>query len=361
MDIIVINKEFKMVGVIDTYKSLIWTDRYNEAGDFEIYTSVNMNILNMVKKGYYLLHPNSEHVMIVESILIETDVDEGELLTISGRSLESMLERRIVWNKTDFEIEADVYPNMQDSLEQLFNENAIQPAILARVIPGLVFKRSDDPVITSIGLVAQYHGEDLYSIVRNICSEHNLGFKITLNTANEFVFELYDGKIREHVCFSPAFDNVESTRYLESDKDLKNVALISSENDEVTNILVHEIGNTYNVGLDRREIFASASSISNDENTSTEQYLALMKQKGIDALMEHAQVQTFEGESVSDIIFVYGVDYFVGDTVNVEDKYGHKGQATITEFVISHDENGLNMYPTFISVTKGVYEYEQTD
>ena len=37
MDLYITNPKFELVGVIDSYTSLIWTERYNDCGDFEIY------------------------------------------------------------------------------------------------------------------------------------------------------------------------------------------------------------------------------------------------------------------------------------------------------------------------------------
>ena len=39
------------------------------------------------------------NVMIVEDVQIESDVEDGGVLTVTGRSLESILERRIIINK----------------------------------------------------------------------------------------------------------------------------------------------------------------------------------------------------------------------------------------------------------------------
>ena len=45
MQIIVLNTNFENIGVLDTYKSLIWTDRYSSCGDFEIYVTAYSDIL----------------------------------------------------------------------------------------------------------------------------------------------------------------------------------------------------------------------------------------------------------------------------------------------------------------------------
>ena len=97
MELTLLDTSLDAIAVVDDYESLIWTDRYQEYGDFEIYTPVTADILNVIKQDYYLINRDSEHVMIVEKLLIKTDVETGNHITITGRSLESILKRRIVW------------------------------------------------------------------------------------------------------------------------------------------------------------------------------------------------------------------------------------------------------------------------
>ena len=49
-------------------------------------------------------------------------------------------------------------------------------------------------------------------------------------------------------------------------------------------------------------------------------------------------------------MFVFGVDFFLGDVVQLSDRYGNEGRSRITEIVFSHDSEGEKTYPTFISV-----------
>ena len=66
MDILVLDTNFVAKAIVDTYESLIWTDRFNAYGDFEIYTAIDLRVLNNLKKDYYLLTQKSEHVMIID-------------------------------------------------------------------------------------------------------------------------------------------------------------------------------------------------------------------------------------------------------------------------------------------------------
>ena len=72
-------------------------------------------------------------------------------------------------------------------------------------------------------------------------------------------------------------------------------------------------------------------------------------------MIEHLEYEAFEGEVEATIMYKYGEDFFMGDYVQLEDEYGHEGQAYISEFIISQDSSGISMYPTFITLQEGDY------
>lgn len=383
-----LDNNFELIEVVDKYTSFIWTDRYDECGDFELYKPMHRSLLNTYKKGFYLWTDKSEHMMVVESINIESDIENGPNFIVTGRSLESILDRRIIWGKKVFEPTrvtnsngnvTYIRPNLQDSIEILLNENVINPAIEARKIPNFIFKKSDDPRITSLEFEAEYNGDELYSTIKKLCQENKIGFKITYHETwekngstlrNQFVFELYVGVDRSYtqtensyVIFSPKFENIANTDYLESNKMLKNVALVGGEKEgegdaQTQRTKVVEL-NTTNVGLDRREIFVDASGVSyndvTDDDNAEERYDALLRQKAYDAFIENAASIAFNGEIDAYKMFKYGEDFYIGDTVQLANEYGQEGRAYISEFVISHDRNGISIYPTFKAIEEEVY------
>ena len=86
MIIYLLNKNFEKVRVIDDYISLIWTDRYNEAGDFELYLEATLPNVSAYQIGMYLSNTESEHMMLIETIEIKSDLEDGSKLIVSGRS-----------------------------------------------------------------------------------------------------------------------------------------------------------------------------------------------------------------------------------------------------------------------------------
>ncbi len=353
MDLLVLNTELETVSVIDTYESFIWTDRYRHPGDFELYMSMMLNVLRYIKQDYYIWNRDSEHTMIIEKILIDSDVEDGNHITVTGRSLESILDRRIVWGQ---EI---IKGNLQDGINKLLNICIISPTDPERKISNFIFKKSTDPAITRLTIDAQYTGDNLLAIVEKICAEHDIGFKITLNDNKQFVFELYAGtnrsysqKANPYVVFSPKFENIINSNYLESKSVLKNVTLIGGEGEGSARKYT-AVGK--GSGLERREIFTDARDISSDTGngvilTDTE-YMSQLQQRGRETLSENSDVTSFEGQVETTIMFKYGEDFFNGDIVQITNEYGHETKARILEIVMSENKEGVSIYPTFATIT----------
>ena len=230
MDISVYDKDFNPVAVIDSYKSFIWTDRYDKPGDFEIYTVASTELQEILQKDYYIQISDSEHTMIIEDFIVETNVEDGNFIKIVGRSLESILDRRIVWKMTDID------GLLTTGIYRLLNDAIINPEIADRKISNFIIEDTVDPLITSLTMDHQYTGDTILDIVQDMCETNNIGFKITLNENNQFVFKLYAGADRSYaqdtnnyVIFMPSFDNVINTTYQETNSGYKNVTLVAGE------------------------------------------------------------------------------------------------------------------------------------
>ena len=164
MELTLLNTSLDAVAIVDDYESAIWTDRYYECGDFEIYTPVTPEVLAVFKQDFYLLNRDSEHVMIIEKLLIKTDVELGNHITITGRSLESILMRRIVWKQRS------ISGNLQNGIKTLLEENVISPQLAERRIDNFIFEASTDERITKITVDTQYTGDELYEVTPSLAT-----------------------------------------------------------------------------------------------------------------------------------------------------------------------------------------------
>jgi hypothetical protein len=348
MEVLVINTDFESVAVIDNFKSMIWTDRYNSYGDFEIYLPMDTNILKYLKEDYYLWIKESEHLMIIEEFLINSDAEDGDYLIVFGRSLESLLDRRIIWGQKLLS------GNLQNAIFTLLNEAIISPSIHDRRIDNFIFEASTDTKITGLTIDTQFTGDNLYSVISDLCEISGMGFKIVLDDDNRFVFSLYCGTDRSYeqttnpyVVFSPNFENIINSNYYASKAGFKNVTLIAGEGEGASRRTAI-VGS--GSGLDRRELFTDARDISSDTESGTltnEEYTAQLEARGSNNMAEHVIKTAFEGEAEATKPFKYGEDFFIGDIVQIANEYGHEGRVYISELIISQNEGGSSIYPTF--------------
>lgn len=353
MDLRILDKNLDVIAILDNYKSFIWTDRYYEYGDFELYTAMDPALLDFIKKDYYIEILESEHTMIIEDLTIKSDTEEGNYITIVGRSLESILDRRIIWGQKT------IKGNFQNAIKTLLNESIISPSKTERKISNFIFETTDDPYITSLTVEAQYTGDNIYDVIQKLCEQVNVGFKVILNENKQFVFSLYYGSNRSYdqtdnpyVIFSPNFENIINSNYIETKSSLKNVTLVGGEVDENENRKYVTVGNVS--GLDRREIFTDARDLQSEvdgKTLSAAEYNNQLTQRGKETLAENIEEIAFEGESDTSIMFKFGEDFFMGDIVQVENEYGHESRARVVEMVISEDEEGYSVYPTFKTET----------
>lgn len=371
MEAWILDQNAASLAVLDTFQSFIWTDRYRGYGDFEIYMPAETSVLSYLKEGNYLVTKDSDRMMIIEDIQVDTDAENGNHLIVTGRSLESILCRRVIWG---YKV---LNGNFQDAIRTLLNENVIAPSNSKRKIPNFVFRVSTDTRITGLTVDTQFLGENLYDAILSLCEEKEIGFRVLPDGSGGFLFELYVGEDRSYaqsdhpwVIFSPDFENILSSNYLESSKNLRTVSLVGGEGEGAERVLSEATDDDGGgTGLSRREMFTDAAGVSkllessyvDDEGNTVEatymtdaEYDEQLKQKGKEELAksENSVTKSFEGEIDGSRQFVYKKDFNIGDVVQVVNEYGQEATSRVTEIVISQDENGESLNPTFTSTEK---------
>lgn len=271
MEAIFMDGAWNMTRIVDAFSSFIWTDRYVGCGDFELRYPMTDGALEGIKIGAYLSNGESDRYMVVEGVEIITSVEEGNTVTITGRSLESILDRKIVLDKTI------LTGSFQSAILRLLNANIISPTNRNRRTIGLTFKYSTDPIIESATIDATIEaGTNLYDAIYDLCSERHIGFRILPGDNAQMVFELYSGQDRSYgqeknpwVVFSPKFENIQETDLALSVENLRNVIYAEStytehvedENGETTEVekTIQVVINDEYSGLDRREMYIQSS------------------------------------------------------------------------------------------------------
>ena len=342
MDIYIRNKNFERIAVIED-ASVIWTKRYYDVGDFEIYVGANESYVNILQSGNYVERLDDDSVGIIEDIKITYDDEGAEYLTATGRFSESILERRIVWQQTQLSGTAE------NGLRNLINNNMINPAIADRKIPiielGAVKGYTDR-------LDAQYTGDNILQINKDVAIANQTGFKFNFaENEQKFKYELYKGTDRSYnqttnpyVVFSDKYDNLLTSEYELNTSNLKNVALVAGEGEGTARKTV-TVGS--GAGLDRYELFVDARNLStNNGEISTNEYNQALNEKGLENIV--TITQAFTGEVDLQQNYKYKEDFFLGDIVTIENsKWGIFINSRIIEITESEDENGYKITPTF--------------
>ena len=376
MEFMVLDKNYDGIAMIDTFTSAIWTVRYDEAGDFEIYTPVRLDYLQAMQIGNYLWNRDSDRLMIIETVEIETDAEQGPQLIVTGRSLESILDRRVATNA------ATMSGNIQNIIFAILRNEVINSGSI-RAFPGFKLKASTDSRITGITISElNVRGENVYDIICRLCQTYKLGWRILPSGAGGFEFELYMGADRSYnqnknpyVVFSPSFENLLNSNYIKSFKSYKNAiyavgtyqkeVIVKNKYKDDNGEWVVEEQTTYEEaevttwgysesntpsGLTRREMFVDNGGVNDGEQGgSADTWNAINHQKAITELSEHQTTTAFEGELEATRQYVYGEDFTIGDIVQVENEFGITGTVYISEIVFSQDANGITITPTFTS------------
>lgn len=339
----ILDKQFNTVGIVDRYKSLIWTKRYQDAGDFELYIQATPENILLLREDNYIMRPDDDMVCVIDTIQLTTDEDSGDFLIVTGKSLESLLARRVVWSQTTLSGTAEA------GIRKLITENAISPSMTSRKIPHLVLESLHGYTET---IQKQITGENLLEAIKAICVSYGYGFRITLNEEREMVCQVYKGVDRStnqsqapFVIFSPQYDNILSSAYSYSKAALKNVALVAGEG-EGKNRKTKVVGTA--TGLNRYEIFVDArNTSSNDGEISDEEYAELLAEQGNEAISEATETEEFSGEVETTMLYQYKQHWDLGDIVQVSNGYGIESSPRITEIIECRDENGYSCIPTF--------------
>lgn len=254
--IYVLNDYMERIAMIDTYTSLIWANRYNETGDCELYVEANSTTLSLLRKGYFLFREDDEMVCRIEKIELNTDIESGNYLTVTGYDAKKILSQRVIWNQTN------VDGNVEDYVRKIVYDNLVSPSEPFRQIRDaneranffLGEKQGFTEVITE-----QVTYKSVEEKVQEICKKYQWGYKVTFDAGN-FYFFLYKGTDRsETVVFSPDFENIVSTKYVEDSSNVANVALVAGEGEGAA-----RFKRTSGIaeGLNRSEIFVDAKDIS---------------------------------------------------------------------------------------------------
>lgn len=302
MDLYIMNPDLEIIKVVDSASSVIWTRRYNEAGDFEVYIKANDDVLEYMQPDNYIKRFNSDMAVVIEKPQLVTDPEEGDYYTITGQDLKSLLKRRVVWGSA-----YNVSGTVKQCVNKILTDNVISPAEASRKIDNFII---GDYTIPDYTIQAQYTGADIYELIVEICKTYNLGWNIKINDNKQFEFYMYEGidrsyaqDVNDYVVFSNDFENLVTTEYVYDKSALKNAALIGGEG-EGSWRRMHSIGSASDAN--RREMFVDASNITSDTGIDVTESFSVSSEDGYHDFTNYIysiSSVSVEGEKTDNFVF----------------------------------------------------------
>ena len=115
--------------ICDSYSSLLWDIEFYQCGCFEVYIAASPQNVSIFQRGRIVARSDdAQHFGIIESLQLETDAEKGDYLTVTGRFLACLLERRIIYPT----ITAN--GSYEDIVRKVLSRNVISAGI--RNLPG---------------------------------------------------------------------------------------------------------------------------------------------------------------------------------------------------------------------------------
>ena len=366
MSFYILNSTFDVIGIIDSYKSAIWTERFYTAGDFELYvpnSSYYSEILRLPDDGHSLYIQRIDDLSklgIIEKISYTEDPDSGDMIIASGHTDDYLLHYRLIMEQVTYT------GNIEQAIRHM-----IRNAFINADIPGntirMTNKLSLGPKANISGDVhLQYQGQYINEEVDKLCQEHGFGYNIAYDSTNKsFVFNMIKSTNRsmnQHsqtpVIFSGLMDNLASQEY---DKELPITAAYAygEGNGSFKYSSDYSLPAFDEYPLERRECYVDAQNTSNNGEAVSGILLRQLLQREARAMVRRSisKNETIVADVLADVNYKLGVDYDLGDIVQVIIECGDDRKLTrsfrqkIIEVIECFDENGYSCIPTFETVT----------
>lgn len=330
MELYIYDKALELIGLVEIFDSLRWRRRYFTAGEFELHLRANSENVALLNCGHIVWRRDAKETGIIESVSID-----GEELTIKGRFLSSLLNSRIVWQKTQLNTTGEI------AMRTLVSEMTPIPNLELGIL-------KEYP--QTVDLQVTY--KNIASTLTKIARVTGIGYLIKFDNAQKkLLFECFKGEdrsalqsINAKVVFSEAYENIHTSHYELSTENLKTVVLVAGEGEGDARVLV-TVGDA--TGFERKEVFVDAKDI-RMEGLTAEAYEALLVQRGQEVLAKSFISESLESTVNFDSNLVYKKDFDLGDIVTCLMKSWNKRvDVRITEIEEVYENGVVAITPTF--------------
>ena len=348
--------QISLMAVCDSFSSLLWDVQYYGCGSFEIYIAASPQNIATFQPGRIVgRDDDKQHYGIIETIKLETNAENGDYLTMTGRFLMSLLSRRIIYptlSFTSLTSYADIVRNAV-YFNAMKSGNRQIPSLRQGTVSGSCWEQKARLQVSYDNLM-----DWVYKICEITGGTANIRLEEISNGNYALFFDLSEGTDRSifqeknaHIVFSDSYCNLLTFDYAVDFSAQANTAYINGAEDKQT---VAFNGSEPSF-LDRYEVFVDADNVKQETKIdgetvpiSDEEYIALLAEKGAEQFLYPTET-TESTIAVDGKQYQYNKDYFIGDYVTVEhQRFGLvQPKIQLVGMIESYDHNGLSLTPTF--------------
>ena len=180
--------------VCDTFSSLLWDIEYYKCGSFEVYIAANPQNIEIFQTGRIVgRDDDSLHFGIIESVHIDTDAENGDYLTVRGRFLMCLLERRIIhptYNVTAAKAYSEIVREVVTQ-NALLSDNRRIPGLSLGTVSGACWEQTATLQISYTNLM-----QWAYTICEKLGGTANIRLVKSSGEQYRMVFDLSEGADR---------------------------------------------------------------------------------------------------------------------------------------------------------------------
>lgn len=394
-----LDEELRRESILEVYESLIWTERFNEAGDYQLVLPATFDNAVLLRPGKLVLHEDSDQPMLLET----RQAKDGSITSVGHTIAAFFNQRGIGPLPTISDTPANILRIMVIHMQTRWAGRFAIPNLRVEELD--VFGAFPPPVYNE----KFEKPEPGYDALVRVAKKYNIGFRVRRVWSDslgmyELVFTVQEPVDHALWVTTPYPGGVtgiseinQIVRFSSKDETLANIGEMYSLVDHVTKVLVHppdwltlpgEIAEDWGPWAHPTPMDISPYEFTTEGTNpfdwhfrefdsedltpehmddvavewswpdwasvpESDKIIILSNLLGTKARDEYDKVKnqqkvTIDGEVPGEIV-KYGEDYHLGDLVQVEGDFtGGRHAAQVTEFIRSADASGARTYPTLV-------------
>lgn len=365
MELVTLDSSYQPSELVERYSSLLWTERYSTVGDFQLTTTDIQRTISLLPLESMVSLRETTVPMLVEVYKIEKKINSAPMLTVTGRSFDSVLERRasvmtevprssgprVIWIESRNSSSDAAY----QAIRKIIGDVAAATDTTSLPAQSPILSVNDAFPMVSLTMPYDYsplttnkyeiNPGNLYTVAMELITANHHGLKSVRpdHGSNKIGLEIYNGSdLTNEIVFDAKFDQFEDATYLLSDAGSVNWAYVFSKtgNSAISKVKITPPAQEPS-GLERKVLYLDTAS---EEGTDTAE---IRNTRGLMEMYKFNSTAIFDGQVSEQVAAGYIHDYSLGDIIRLDGEYGLSENVRVTEFIRSSDSTGNKAYPTF--------------